>query len=98
MFWLRTLLYMESLIREQELHLGYVTRCDRLLRHAILMAGVIGVVLILITEYALVNYDTMFVVIGFIIGFALPILYYNIRASGERRRFLKALEQAKAAE
>ena len=86
---------MRSLIEEQKLHLEYVDRCDRVLRHAIILSALIGLLFLLLIELSSLNYTVTSLFTGFILSCGLPVLYYNIQLSIEHQQFMKRLKEIK---
>jgi len=83
---------MSDLLREQKLYLKYVEQCDRILRRSILVAILIGAVFFLWAEIFVIRDEFSFLAMAFVLGFGVPILYYNISVAIFYHRFLKLLE------
>jgi len=82
---------MEDLFREQKLHLRYVEQCDRVLRRSILFAVFVGAMFFLIAEFSVISDEFSFWAMAFILGFGVPMLYYNIAVTILYHHLMKSL-------
>jgi len=72
--------------------LRYTEQCDRILRRSILFAVFVAALFLLIAEFSEIFDEFSFLAMAFILGFGVPMLYYNISVAILYHHFMKSLD------